>query len=558
MKKIDKSNVKFIRNIIISLIALAIVTFILTVAPNYTRNEITDKINLIINNNNVTSVLKKDIFINEKGVIYLSKQDLANFFDAYIYYDEKYDQIITTSDTKVATLKIDEKSMTVNSIKQSIYSSAVKKDETYYLPFSEMNEVYNIEIEYIGKTNKVVVTSLNRKLEKADAAKNLSVKWKEDIFSRTVDKVKKGEKFVLISEDEEWAKVRTENGNIGYVKNKNLANKIVVRDEFKINTKLDSKVSIVWDYYSEYVSAPNRTNEKIQGINVVSPSFFILERLGKGEIVDNAKRGGQEYIKWAKQNGYKVWAMFSNDSMIQTTHEILTDYKLREKTINNIIDLATKYKVDGINLDFENMYEEDKDYYTRFVAELYPRLREYGMNLSVDVTAPDGSPEWSMCFERYDISENCDYIIFMAYDQYTSTSTSAGPTAGYDWVKVSLNKFLRDIESDKIILGIPFYTRIWRENSDGTLSGEPSVVNMKNIYNVVPSDAKITWDEDKKQNYAQYPQDGKIRKVWIEDEKSITEKLNLSLESNLAGVAFWAKDRENPNIWKVISEKMGI
>lgn len=163
-----------------------------------------------------------------------------------------------------------------------------------------------------------------------------------------------------------------------------------------------------------------------------------------------------------------------------------------------------------------------------------------------------------MCFDRYNISENCDYIIFMAYDQYTSTSTSAGPTAGYDWVKVSLNKFLRDIESDKIILGIPFYTRIWRENSDGTLSGEPSVVNMKNIYNVVPSDAKITWDEDKKQNYAQYPQDGKIRKVWIEDEKSITEKLNLSLESNIAGVAFWAKDREDPNIWKVISGKMGI
>lgn len=389
MKKIDKSNTKFIRNIIISLIALAIVTFILTVAPNYTRNEITDKINLIINNNNVTSVLKKDVFINEKGVIYLSKQDLANFFDAYIYYDEKYDQIITTSDTKVATLKIDEKSMTVNSVKQNIYSSAIKKDETYYLPFSEMNEVYNIEIEHIEKTNKVIVTSLNRKLEKADAAKNLSIKWKEDNFSRTVDKVKKGEKVVLISEDEEWAKVRTENGNIGYVKNKNLANKIVVRDEFKINTKLDSKVSIVWDYYSEYVSAPNRTNEKIQGINVVSPSFFILERLGKGEIVDNAKRGGQEYIKWAKQNGYKVWAMFSNDSMIQTTHEILTDYKLREKTINNIIDLATKYKVDGINLDFENMYEADKDYYTRFVAELYPRLREYGMNLSVDVTAPD-------------------------------------------------------------------------------------------------------------------------------------------------------------------------
>lgn len=421
-----------------------------------------------------------------------------------------------------------------------------------------MNEVYDVEIEYIEQTNRVIVTSLDRKLEKADSAKDLSVKWKKDIFSRTVDKIKKGEKTVVISIDGDWAKIRTMKGLIGYVKQADLANRIVVREDWNKNTKIEGNVSIVWDYYSQYVSAPNRTGEKIQGINVVSPSFFMLERLGKGAITDNAKNGGEAYVSWAKENGYQVWAIFSNDSMIQTTHEILADYKLREKTINNLLSLASKYKVDGINLDFENMYEADKDLYTRFVAELYPRLKEYGMSLSVDVTAPDGSPEWSLCFDRYAISENADYIVFMAYDQYNASSTSAGPTAGYDWVKVSLDKFLRDIKSDKIILGIPFYTRIWKENTDGTLNGEPPVVNMKNIYNVIPNNATITWDEDKRQNYAQYEQEGKIRKVWIEDEKSITEKLNLALEEKLAGVAFWAKDRENANIWKVISEKMKI
>ncbi len=115
MRKELKERSHFIRNIIVSFIALGIVTFILMIAPNYTRNDITNKINLIINNNNVTSVLKKDIFIDEKGVIYLSKQDLANFFDKYITYDEQYNQIITTSETKVATLEIGKKSMTVNS-----------------------------------------------------------------------------------------------------------------------------------------------------------------------------------------------------------------------------------------------------------------------------------------------------------------------------------------------------------------------------------------------------------------------------------------------------------
>lgn len=550
----QKNESHWIRNSIIGLLALFIIAVILMIAPDYTRNDIVDRTNLIINNNNITANLKKEIYIDSKGVIYLSKQDIANFFDSYIYYDEKYDQIITTSDTKVATLPIGKKEITINGVVENILGSATKKDDTYYLPFSEMEEVYHIEIEYIKETDRIVVTSLDRRLEKADAAKDIDVKWKAKSLSRTLEKVKKGEKLVYISSEENgWAKVRTSNGIIGYIKEKDVANQIVVREQMENNTRLSGRVSLVWDYYSEYVSAPNRNSETIEGVNVVSPSFFMLKRLGKGEIVDNAKTGGERYVTWAKEQGYKVWAMFSNDSMIETTHEILNDYKLREKTIQNIIELAVKYQVDGINLDFENMYEEDKDLYTRFVAELYPRLHEYGMNLSVDVTAPDGSPTWSLCFDRYDISRNCDYLMFMAYDQYGISSTTAGTTAGYDWVKVNLEKFLRDIDSEKIILGIPFYTRTWKQGEE---KDTPYVVNMKGIKDVLPDNAQITWKEDVRQNYAEYQKNGNSYKMWIEDEKSITEKLNLALEKELAGVAFWAKDRESEEIWEVVKEKI--
>lgn len=549
----QKSDNHWIRNIIIGVFCLLIVAVILTIAPDYTRNDIKDKVNLIINNNNITANLKKDIYIDSKGVIYLSKQDIANFFDSYIYYDEKYDQIITTSDTKVATLQVGKKEITINGSSENILGSLTKKDETYYLPFSEMIDVYNIDIEYIESTNRVVVTSLNRQLEKVDAAKNLNVKWKAKDLSRTLEKVKKGNKLVYISTNENgWAKVRTSSGIVGYVKEKDLANKVVVREKFENDTRLKGKVSLVWDYYSEYVSAPNREGETIFGVNVVSPSFFILERLGKGEIVDNAKSGGENYVAWAKKQGYKVWAMFSNDSMIETTHEILNDYKLREKTIENILKLAVKYQVDGINLDFENMYEEDKDLFTRFVIELYPRLHEYGMNLSVDVTAPDGSPTWSLCFDRYDISKNCDYIVFMAYDQFNEKK--AGPNAGYDWVKVNLDKFLRDIDSSKIVLGIPLYSRTWK-NPDADQS-VPYVVNMNDIESVLPSNAQITWDENLKQDVANYTKNGSSYRMWIDDEKSITEKLNLVLEKELAGVAFWEKDRELEEIWDIVREKI--
>ncbi len=549
-----RSENHWIRKIIIGLISLGITVLVFKIAPDYKRNDITDRTNLIINNNNITENLKEDIFISEDGIIYLSEKDIENFFDNYIYYDEMYDQIITTSDTKVAVLPIGKHEITINGTTQRILGSATKIENTFYLPFSEMNNVYNIEVEYIEDTDRIIVTSLDRKLEKADIAKNVNVKWKNKTLSRTVDKIKKGEKIVVISTDENgWAKIRTNNGFIGYVKENNIANRTIVREKLENSTRLDGKVSLVWDYYSEYVSAPDRSGETIEGVNVVSPSFFILERLGKGKINDNANSGGEQYVNWAKENGYKVWAMFSNDSMIETTHEILNDYKLREKTIENLLTLAIKYKVDGINLDFENMYEDDKDLYTRFVVELYPRLKEYGMSLSVDVTAPDGSSTWSLCYDRYNISRNCDYIIFMAYDQYGTSSTTAGTTAGYDWVKLNLEKFLRDIESDKIILGIPLYTRTWLQDGQEDI---PYVVDMNDIEEVLPNDAEIVWKEDVKQHYTEYQKNGNTYKMWIEDEASISEKLNLATENDLAGVAFWEKDRETEEIWQLVKEKI--
>ena len=85
--------------------------------------------------------------------------------------------------------------------------------------------------------------------------------------------------------------------------------------------------------------------------------------------------------------------------------------------------------------------------FSRFVIELTPRLKEIGLVTSVDVTAPDGGETWSMCFDRNVIGDAADYIVFMAYDQYGVSSTKPGTTAGYDWVKLSLNKFLKTEEN---------------------------------------------------------------------------------------------------------------
>lgn len=552
----------YIYKLIVVLVFALAVWFVLKTATNYIKDDIVGKTNLVINNSNTTKNLKNDVIV-ENGVVYVSTKDIANFFDDHIFYDNKYDQIITTSETKVATLKLNENKAKVNGSTVDLVASAKKIGEQFYLPFSEISEsVYNVETTYIKDTNTVVLVSLDRELTYANSSKKNSVKSNPTMFSKTVDKIEKGDNVTVIpsknGDENGWTKVTTENGKIGYVKTTTLANTKKIRDNLEMGKQIQGNVSLVWEYFSKYAKAPQRT-EKIDGVNVVAPTFFSLADSKKGAIVANVGQAGQNYINWAHSNGYRVWPWVANEATNKAdkdlTSEILNDYKLREKLINSIVSAVEMYNLDGINLDFENMYESDKDAYSRLVIELAPRLKELGKVLSVDVTAPDGSPDWSLCFNRNVIGDVADYVIFMAYDQHNQSSTEAGTVAGCDWVEANINKFLgqEGVKPEKIILAMPFYTRVWNV-TDGGLSS--SAVDMKSQSTLIPGDAKITWDDSLKQNLAEYEKNGRTYKVWMEDAKSLKCKLDLVKKYSLAGGAFWRKDQETSDVWKVINENL--
>ena len=201
------------------------------------------------------------------------------------------------------------------------------------------------------------------------------------------------------------------------------------------------------------------------------------------------------------------------------------------------------------------MKKDDVDLYSRFIIELTPRIKDIGLTISVDVTAPDGADNWSLCFDRNVIGDVADYIIFMAYDQYGAGSNKSGTTAGYNWVETSLKKFVttEEIDSNKVILGIPFYTRLWSETEDKVLS---KVVDMNDVDGTIPKNVKKEWNDTLKQYYVEY-EDGKyLRKMWIEDITSLKEKLLLVKEYNLGGVASWEKDKETNDVWQAIEDAL--
>ena len=545
----------------IVIVFLTIITLIVLFIVAYISNEfiILDKnktTNLVINNKNVTENLKKEILIKE-GEIYISKQDLGNFFDKYIYEENETQKIITTYNKKIAEIGFEQNIININGTDKTTQAHAIKEGDTIYIPIEELTDVYDIEISYKPDTKVLVIDSLSRGQVKAVVNTNVSVKSSTNFIAKTVDRVKKGELCYLISEENGKAKIRTENGKLGYVNSNKISNKVTVRQDMEEEKQIEGKVNLVWDYYSQVATAPDRTGTKIDGVNVVSPAFFNMNT--EGVIEENIGTRGQAYLDWAHSNNCRVWPMVQNsgDGMLSATSRVMNSYEKRKELIEQIVNLCIKYKLDGINLDFENMKKEDKDLYSRFIIELMPRMKELGLVLSVDVTAPDGADTWSLCFDRHVIGDVADYIVFMAYDEYGASSQKAGTTAGYDWVELSLKKFLEteEIESEKIILAVPLYTRLWTEDSNGNLIDQV-VVSMKDIDDTIPSDAEKKWDENLKQYYVEYQEAGNTKKMWIEDLESLKAKTNLISEHQLGGIAAWEKGMETDEVWEIFKEAL--
>lgn len=228
------------------------------------------------------------------------------------------------------------------------------------------------------------------------------------------------------------------------------------------------KIYVMWD---PLTGKPYDKKFMADGINVMSPSFMQISKTG----IRLDKKKMNQYVGLYQQVGYEVWPLVGNQFDPTLTHDILVDNMLQDQLINELLAYALVYDLQGYNIDFENMKYDDRDRLTSFVQRLYERLHPFRLTLSMDVTAISDSPNWSMVYDREKLAKYLDYMILMAYDQYPRNSKVSGPVASFPWVEESLQRVLQIVPSEKIVLGMPLYMRIWEEKLNDTkkLSHQP-------------------------------------------------------------------------------------
>ena len=150
-----------------------------------------------------------------------------------------------------------------------------------------------------------------------------------------------------------------------------------------------------------------------------------------------------------------------------------------------------------------------------------------------------------------------DYVIFMAYDEHYSGSKESGSVSSLPFVKNGVELGLKYIPAERVVVALPFYTRLWKETKKGKLASRPAVYGMSSAESLLQSHGATTaWDETTGQYYAEYKADNYKYRIWLEEETSLEKKLEVVFDNKAAGAAFWKLGFERPVTWTTIAKYM--
>ena len=446
------------------------------------------------------------------------------------------------------------------------------KDEEVYLTLGLIANYTDVQIQTFdsGDGRRVLINDWGtRNIARVKKAGSLRVKG--GVKSKILTDLAKDDTVTVLDTMEKWSKVASSNGNIGYVENKRLA--AAESQKFSgnftapvyKNTSMSGKIVLGWHQVTSQDG--NNTFDSIvaktKGMNVISPTWFSLTD-NNGNYKSLASK---DYVAKAHAKGLQVWALIDNFSADVQTETLLASTSTRRKLIDSLIADVGKYDLDGLNLDFESLKKEAGVHYIEFIRELSVKCRQNGLVLSVDNYVPKS---FNTQYDRKEQGIVADYVVIMGYDEYYAGSPEAGPVSSYNYVKEGITETLKEVPAEKVISGIPFFTRLWKEtpkteeelkSDKGTDAEQYSTTVESDAYGMDNAQAIVkqagvdtTWDKKAGQNYATWEADGSKYEIWMEDSKSIEAKLKLMKKYKLAGTAEWSLGQESSDIWNLIQK----
>ncbi|WP_019908435.1 glycosyl hydrolase family 18 protein [Paenibacillus sp. HW567] len=491
---------------------------------------------------------------------------LQKYVDASIRYEEETKSVILSTDNELLYMQEDSTAASLNNKPLQLRLAPEEKKGVTYLPADTLENLYGFEVEEDTDTGAVLLMiageTVSRGKVKGDKGERTrALRSKATVHAPILADMPPGTDVKIWNADNaDWLYVQTGSGITGYVKSGDIIENGLKTVDKKpaVPTRAERSwkgkpVNLYWEAVYERKPNPAKFG-KFPGVNVASPTWFKIVDV-KGNVRSQADSA---YVQWAHNQGMEVWGVLTNSFEADLTTQALSSYEKRMNTIVQMLEYADLYGLDGINIDFENVYTKDGDNVTQFMRELKPMAQAKNLIVSMDVTPKSKSEMWSLFLDRKALGEVVDFMIVMAYDEHWASSPTAGSVASLPWVENSINRILEedDVPAEKLILGVPLYTRIWSETTaDGKTKVSSKAVGMNAVQDII-SEKKLTpkLDQEAGQNYVEYKEDGVLRKIWVEDKLSLEARVELAKSFKLGGVGSWNRSFASQEAWEVLQE----
>jgi spore germination protein YaaH len=253
--------------------------------------------------------------------------------------------------------------------------------------------------------------------------------------------------------------------------------------------------------------------------------------------------------------------VFNADFSVDALSALLASRASLARLSQALVTTARRQHLRGFVIDFEGLSRVQRHNYTAFLSDLRTRFHAAGLRLGVAVPAPVGT--FREAFDYLTIGRAADLVVLMAYDQH-SRGSAPGPIAGYNWVERVVADTVTAIPPAKLLLGLPLYHRSWTETAgfrDSTAGSHGQALSLLNEFG-----GELQWDplarspwfriETRVENPGS-DVDASTHTVWLENSRSVSEKIELARRYKLAGVAAWRLGQEDPGIWGVLENYRG-
>ncbi len=521
-----------------------------------------------VSDGQIPIILQDELYENRgiasDGQIYVDIDLVKKYLNSRFYWDAAENLLLYTTSTSVVSASTGSTDYFTNKSKSSKDFPIVRvENSTVYVALDYVKEFSAFEYEKYEDPQRVVIRyRFNEEADYAKAKKKAKIRYERSIKSDILKSLDKDEEVLVLREKgdaddktADFSEVMSKDGVIGYVRRKDLGK--IYQSKYTTDFKpeeyphilKDKKVNLVWHQVTTAAANENVLNllHATKGVNVIAPTWFTVSG-NKGEITSLAS---DTYVNRVHSLGVEVWGVcndFGKDSKIG---KVLGQTTPRQKLEKNLIAEAIKYSLDGINIDFEYVKKESGEDFIQFVRELGIMCRNNGIILSIDNYPPTSYSEY---YNRTEQAAVADYVITMAYDEYFAGSKEAGPVSSLSYVKDAAANTLKQVPPEQTIIGLPFYSRLWQETmKDGKKKVSSQAYSMTYARSALTDNgAELKWDDATGMNYGEYTKDGSVYKMWLEDDKSLEQKMKAVTESQTAGVGFWKLGLENAAVWDMI------